>query len=123
RLRANASISKHNTQNADVYYHVMSERQSVKKQRPVDLTRLLIAWSNGDARALEALAEGVYKELHRIARHYMQGEQPGHTLQTTALINEAFLRIIDWKNVEWQNRAHFFSVAAQMMRRVLVDHA
>ena len=88
-----------------------------------EVTQLLIAWSDGDESALERLAPLVQAELQRIARHYLQAEQPGHLLQTTALVNEAWLRLIDWRQVSWQNRAHFFSVAAQLMRRVLVDEA
>jgi RNA polymerase sigma factor (TIGR02999 family) len=88
-----------------------------------DLTRLLQSWSNGDERALEELTPFVYRELHRLAERYMAGEKQGHTLQTTALVNEAYLRLIDWKNVHWQNRAHFFGVSAQLMRRILVDYA
>jgi RNA polymerase sigma-70 factor, ECF subfamily len=88
-----------------------------------EITQLLRAWSNGDQTALDRLVPLVYAELHRLARAYMRGEQAGHTLQSTALINEAWVRLIDWKNVEWQNRAHFFGVAAQMMRRILVDFA
>ena len=87
------------------------------------VTRLLIAWGDGDEAALEQLAPLVQTELQRIAHHYLQQEQPGHLLQTTALVNEAWLRLIDWHNVSWQNRAHFYSVAAQLMRRVLVDEA
>jgi RNA polymerase sigma factor (TIGR02999 family) len=88
-----------------------------------EITQLLHAWSNGDQTALERLAPLVFAELHRLARGYMRGERAGHVLQSTALINEAWLRLIDWKDVEWQNRAHFFGVAAQMMRRILVDFA
>lgn len=88
-----------------------------------EITQLLRAWSGGDPSALDRLAPLVYAELHRLARSYMRGERAGHTLQSTALINEAWLRLIDWKNVEWQSRAHFFGVAAQMMRRILVDFA
>jgi RNA polymerase sigma-70 factor (ECF subfamily) len=95
----------------------------VKKTPPAELTRLLVAWSNGDASSLEKLSVVVYDELRGIARKYMRDERAAHTLQTTALVNEAFLRVIDWKNVDWKNRAHFFAVAAQMMRRVLVDYA
>ena len=87
------------------------------------ITQLLLAWSGGDQAALEKLTPLVYAELHRLAKGYMLGERPGHTLQTTALINEAYLRLIDWKNVGWQSRAHFFGVAAQVMRRILVDFA
>ena len=90
---------------------------------PRDITRLLLAWNNGDAAALEELTPLVYTELHRLARRYMGRERSGHTLQTSALVNEAYLRLIDWKNVQWQNRAHFFAVSAQLMRRILVDFA
>jgi RNA polymerase sigma factor (TIGR02999 family) len=88
-----------------------------------EVTQLLHAWSHGNQEALDQLLPLVYGELHRLARRYMAGERPGHTLQTTELVNEAYLRLVDWKNVEWQNRAHFFGVAAQMMRRILVDFA
>jgi len=88
-----------------------------------EVTQLLIAWNDGDDSALEKLAPLVQAELERIARHYLQGERLGHLLQTTALVNEAWLRLIDWRQVSWQNRAHFYSVAAQLMRRVLVDEA
>lgn len=92
--------------------------------RPVpELTRLLVAWTDGDEAAFEKLSRAVYDELRHLARNYMRRERSGHTLQTTALVHEAFIRIIDWKNVEWKSRAHFFAVAAQMMRRILVDHA
>jgi RNA polymerase sigma factor (TIGR02999 family) len=88
-----------------------------------EITQMLLAWSDGDQAALEKLTPLVYAELRRLAKGYMFGERPGHTLQTTALINEAYLRLIDWKNVRWQGRAHFFGVAAQLMRRILVDFA
>jgi len=88
-----------------------------------EITRLLQSWSDGDAQALEKLTPVLYKELHRIAHRYMRQERPGHTLQTTALINEAYLRLIGWKNVRWENRAHFFGVSAQLMRKILVDFA
>src|SRR5687768_1876220 len=90
---------------------------------PKEITRLLVAWGDGDPSALEELAPLVQEELHRLAHHYMGRERPGHTLQTSALVNEAYIRLIDWKNVRWQNRAHFFGVAAQLMRRILVDFA
>jgi RNA polymerase sigma factor (TIGR02999 family) len=90
---------------------------------PQEITRLLVAWGDGDQSALEELAPLVHAELHRLAHHYMGRERPGHTLQTSALVNEAYIRLIDWKNVRWQNRAHFFAVAAQLMRRTLVDFA
>jgi RNA polymerase sigma factor (TIGR02999 family) len=88
-----------------------------------EVTGLLQAWNAGDRSALEKLAPMVHAELHRLARHYMAGERKGHILQTTALINEAYTRLIDWKNVKWQNRAHFYGVAAGLMRRILVDFA
>jgi len=88
-----------------------------------NVTQLLINWGNGDRAALDALAPAVYDELRRLAQAYLRRERPDHTLQGTALVNEAYLRLIDQKNVRWQNRAHFFGVAAQMIRRILVDHA
>jgi RNA polymerase sigma factor (TIGR02999 family) len=87
------------------------------------VTQLLTAWSNGDQAAREQLMALVYDELHRLAHHYMKRESPGNTLQTSALVNEAFVKLVDQKNVRWQNRAHFFGIAAQLMRRILVDHA
>ena len=90
---------------------------------PKEITRLLVAWGDGDHSALEKLAPLVQEELHRLAHHYMGRERPGHTLQTSALVNEAYIRLIDWRNVRWQNRAHFFAVAAKLMRRTLVDFA
>src|SRR5215211_8458307 len=88
-----------------------------------DLTELLVAWSDGDEAALDRLAPLVHAELHRLASHYMRRERGDHLMQTSALINEAYVRLIDWKAVRWQNRAHFFGVAAQIMRRILVDFA
>jgi RNA polymerase sigma factor (TIGR02999 family) len=88
-----------------------------------EITQLLRAWSGGDEQALAKLTPLIYSELHRMAHRYMRQERSTHTLQTTALINEAYLRLIDWKNVRWQNRAHFFGVAARLMRRILVDFA
>jgi len=88
-----------------------------------EVTQLLIAWSDGDESALDDLAPLVQAELKRLARHYLKGERAGQRLETAELVNEAWLRLIDWRNVSWKNRAHFFSVAAQMMRRVLVDEA
>ena len=90
---------------------------------PKEITRLLVAWGDGDQSALDKLVPLVQSELHRLAHHYMGRERPGHTLQTSALVNEAYIRLIDWKNVRWQNRAHFFGVSAQLMRRILVDFA
>jgi len=91
--------------------------------RSVEVTGLLKAWSGGDPAALERLADQVYNELRRIARRYMRNERAGNTLQTTALVNEVYLRLVDVKNVDWQQRAQFFAIAAQMMRRILVDAA
>jgi RNA polymerase sigma factor (TIGR02999 family) len=88
-----------------------------------DLTLILQAWSEGDQSALEKLTPLVEAELRRLAHHYLAQERPGHTLQTTALINEAWLRLIDWKQVNWQNRAHFFGVSARLMRYILVGFA
>src|SRR5688500_16310893 len=90
---------------------------------PHEVTDLLVAWSNGDEVAREQLMSVVYQELHRLAHHYMKRESPGHTLQTSALVNEAFVKLVDQRNVQWKNRAHFFGIAAQMMRRILVDYA
>jgi RNA polymerase sigma factor (TIGR02999 family) len=90
---------------------------------PVEgVTRLLVEWTDGNEGALEALLPLVYDELRRLARGYLQRERPGHTLQSTALVHEAYMRLVD-QDVSWQNRAHFFGIAAQMMRRILVDHA
>ena len=90
---------------------------------PQELTRLLLAWNEGDEAALEKLVPQVYQELRRLARRQMMRERPGHTLQTTALINETYLRLVDLRNVQWQNRAHFFALCARLMRRILVDFA
>src|SRR6266705_284049 len=88
-----------------------------------ELTQLLVDWRRGDAAALDKLMPLVYQELRRIACRYMRGERAGHTLQSAALVNEAYLRLIDIRRIDWQNRAHFFAMAAQLMRRTLVDHA
>jgi RNA polymerase sigma factor (TIGR02999 family) len=88
-----------------------------------NVTQLLVAWGKGDQHAFDALMPEVRKELHRLAAHYMAEEPRGHDLQPTALINEAYLRLVDWKNIQWSDRAHFFGMAANMMRRVLVDYA
>ena len=88
-----------------------------------EVTQLLLAWRQGEPLALEELIPVVHKELRRLAHRYMSGEREGHTLQTTALVNEAYLRLVDSSQVQWQNRAHFFAMAAQLMRRVLVDFA
>jgi RNA polymerase sigma factor (TIGR02999 family) len=88
-----------------------------------DITSLLVDWSNGDQSALDKLLPLVEKELHRLAHSYMRRENPDHTLQTTALVNEAYLKLIDQKKTRWQNRAHFFGIAARIMRRILMNYA
>lgn len=90
---------------------------------PQEVSQLLIDWSDGDTEALNKLIPVVYGEMRRLAHHYMRQERVGHTLQTTALVNEAYMRLADYKRMRWQGRAHFFAIAAQVMRRILVDHA
>ena len=99
------------------------EREMHGPPRQADVTDLLHRWQDGDTQALDELTPLVYRELHRIAGRHIAGEQPGHTLQATALVHEAFLKLVDQRRVEWQNRAHFFNLAATLMRRILVDHA
>src|SRR5438270_13228178 len=100
-------------------------RNSVQPGEPAadEVSTLRRAWSDGDHGALQKLTPIVYDELRRIARRYMRGERSGHSLQTTALVNEAYTRLVDYKRMQWQNRAHFFAVSAQLMRRILVEHA
>jgi RNA polymerase sigma factor (TIGR02999 family) len=99
-------------------------RTTMAESGPVPpVTDLLVAWAHGDAAALAQLMPLVHDELHRLARREMRGERPGHTLQTTALVNEAYMRLIDVRRVDWQDRAHFFALSARIMRRILVDHA
>lgn len=88
-----------------------------------NVTQLLIDWNGGDKTALEKLLPMIYQELHLLASRYLRRERPNHTIQATALVNEAYLRLIDQKQVQWQNRAHFFAIAAQMMRRILINYA
>ena len=88
-----------------------------------EVTRLLLAWSQGDQTALEKLTPLVYEELRRLAHRYMVRERPDHTLQTTALVNEAYLKLVDQRDTRWQNRAHYFGIAAKIMRRILLNHA
>jgi RNA polymerase sigma factor (TIGR02999 family) len=95
----------------------------MKEASPPQITQLLRAWQGGDGLALQQLTPVVYEELHRMARHYMARERDGHTLQTTALINEVYLRLVNVKDVKWQDRAHFFAISAQLMRRILTDFA
>ena len=99
------------------FVHFMSNPQTP------DVTQLLLNWSNGDRDALEQLLPLVYRELHQLAARYLRRERSDHTLQATALVHEAYLKLIDQREVQWQNRAHFYGVAAQAMRRILVDHA
>ena len=96
---------------------------AVMKTSSHEVTQLLMDWGKGNQTAAEKLMPLVYEELHRLAHQYMNKERPGHTLQTSALVNEAYLRLIDQKQVHWQNRAQFFGIAAQLMRRILVDYA
>lgn len=88
-----------------------------------EVTQLLLDWGKGDRAALDLLVPVVYQELRRLASYYMSRERPGHTLQTSALVNEAYMRLVDYRSMRWENRAHFFAVAAQAMRRILVEHA
>jgi RNA polymerase sigma-70 factor (ECF subfamily) len=101
----------------------MPEGLSTGEPPPDDVSALLRAWTEGDRRALARLTPMVYDELHRLAHYYLKREQAGHSLQTTALVNEAYLRLVDYKRMHWQNRAHFMAAAAQAMRRILVDQA
>ena len=94
-----------------------------RNTQPHQITELLAEWREGNQSALDELYPLVYDELHRLARRYMSRERKGHTLQTTALINEAYVRLVDQKNVKWANRSHFFAISAQIMRRILIDHA
>jgi RNA polymerase sigma factor (TIGR02999 family) len=96
---------------------------SVSARPDHDVTALLTAWGQGDEEALGRLTALVYDELHRLAERFMRGERAGHSLQTTALVNEAYIKLVDSSRVQWQNRVHFFAVAAQLMRRILVDFA
>jgi len=95
----------------------------VSRTQPQEVTQLLLAWSRGDQAALDRLIPLVSTELHRLAHHYMRRERAGHTLQTTALVNEAYVRLVDASRIEWRDRAHFFAVSANLMRRILVDFA
>jgi RNA polymerase sigma-70 factor (ECF subfamily) len=97
--------------------------EEVQKPPVGEVSGLLRAWGDGDRAALDRLTPIVYDELRRLASRYMRGERPGHSLQTTALVNEAYMRLVDYKSMQWQNRAHFFAVSSQLMRRILVEHA
>lgn len=88
-----------------------------------EVTELLLAWNRGDEQALETLTPLVYRELHRLAKRYMAGERQGRTLQASALVNEAYLKLVDLRQMHWKNRAHFFAMSAKLMRRILVDYA
>src|SRR6185295_13534289 len=101
----------------------MPRRASSNEPAQDDVSALLRAWTDGDQRALARLTPIVYDELHRLAHRYLKGERAGHSLQTTALVHEAYIRLVDYKRMQWQNRAHFFAVSAQLMRRILVEHA
>ena len=97
--------------------------EAMNSSPPNDVTELLLAWNTGDRTALDRLMPVVYHELRQLARQYMRSENPGHSLQATALVNEAYIRLVDQQRVNWKNRAHFFGAAAQIIRRVLVEHA
>ena len=101
----------------------MPEGVSTSKPAPDDVSALLRAWTDGDQHALARLTPIVYDELHRLAHYYLKRERAGHSLQTTALVNEAYMRLVDYRRMQWQNRAHFMAAAAQAMRRILVDYA
>ena len=101
----------------------MQRRGSIDAPARGDVSTLLRAWSDGDQRALDRLTPIVYNELHRLAHHYLKRERAGDSLQTTALVHEAYMRLVDYKRMQWQNRAHFLAVSAQAMRRILVDRA
>src|SRR5215475_7866630 len=105
-----------------LYSPTLSHRKSMAEVTQ-QVTQLLLEWGAGDQQALEKLMPVIYRELHRMARRYMAGERVGHTLQASALVNEAYLKLVDITRVEWKNRAHFFGVSAQMMRHILVDFA
>src|SRR5437016_7878858 len=98
-------------------------RVAVMKSSSHEVTQLLTDWGNGNQAVADKLMPLVYEELRRLAHQYMNKERPGHTLQTSGLVNEAYLRLVDQREVHWQNRAHFFGIAAQLMRRILVDYA
>jgi RNA polymerase sigma factor (TIGR02999 family) len=101
----------------------MESAAPIRDLDPEEASILLRAWSGGDQTALDKLTPIVYRELHRLARACLRRERSGHSLQTTALVNEAYMRLVDYKRMQWQDRAHFFAVSAQVMRRILVDHA
>jgi RNA polymerase sigma factor (TIGR02999 family) len=103
--------------------HQKQAKTLMSTQAPAQVTKLLLAWGAGDEQALDQLLPVVYRELHGIARGYMAAERPDHTLQASALVNEVYLKLVDVRQMKWQNRAHFFGVSAQLMRRILVDFA
>jgi RNA polymerase sigma-70 factor, ECF subfamily len=102
---------------------VLKDPEPLTPAADPDVSGLLRAWSQGDSQALDDLIPVVYRELHRLARNYMNRERAGHSLQATALVNEAYLRLVDYKRMQWQDRAHFFAVSAQLMRRIMVERA
>ncbi len=112
----------YNGRTRGVGWAVVNEETMVERETD-PITRLLAGWGRGDVAALDKLTPLIYDELHRIAHRYMRRERPGHTMQTSALINEAYIRLIDQREARWQNRAHFFAIASKLMRRILVDRA
>jgi RNA polymerase sigma factor (TIGR02999 family) len=105
------------------FFPVIEGGRAMIPSTPQEVTQLLQAWTQGEESALQKLIPLVYQELHRVAHRYMGREQPGHVLQTTALVNEAYLRLVDSSQQHWQNRAHFFAISAKLMRQILVDYA
>ena len=102
---------------------IVCKMNNVAVLAPQEFTQLLVNWRNGDKRALDQMTPVLYEELRRLARHFLAAERPDHTLQPTALVHEAYMRLVDQRSVDWKNRAHFLGVAASMMRRILINHA
>lgn len=117
------SLTRQVFEKAIIFWAGYNETQLMKTLSPGKVTELMQAWTDGDPEALNQLIPLVYDELRRIAARHMRKESPGHTLQTTALVNEVYCKLINQKKVRWQNRAHFFGISAQLMRRILIDHA
>lgn len=115
-MRSDGGIGLVNGSRSHPQPHIMASSSN-------EITQLLVAWGNGDQTALDQLMPLVYSELHRLAHRHIKRERPGHTLQTSALLNEAFMRLVDQRDVSWKSRTQFFAIAAQMMRRILVDYA
>jgi RNA polymerase sigma-70 factor (ECF subfamily) len=117
------AVAKSISDNQVLYNGRKPEGRFMTAESPQDVTQLLVAWGNGDRSALNSLLPLIYAELHRLASHFMRGEAPGHILNTTALVNEAYLKLVNQANANWRNRAHFVAVSAQAMRQILIDVA